>query len=186
MVQVLCLDAAGSPREWLSVEGAAKCVARGIVAWELGETCHTLRGGLNAITGRMSTIEVKPIISILSPVYFQAVNRTPQFGRSVLLRRDRLTCAYCGQVFRELDLTLDHIHPQSRGGLTDYMNIVASCRLCNNIKDCRTPEEAHMPLLYVPYVPSLQEKFILENRVILADQAEFLKASVPKDSRLWS
>ena len=186
MVQVLCLDAAGSPTEWLSIEDAAKCILRGIVAWDLGETFYTLRGGRNAITGRQSTIEVKPIISIRSPMHFQAANKIPPFGRSVLLRRDRLTCAYCGQVFKESELTLDHIHPQSRGGPTDYMNIVAACESCNNGKACRTPEEAHMPLLYVPYVPSLQEKFILENRVILADQAEFLKASVPKDSRLWS
>ena len=41
-----------------------------------------------------------------------------------------------------------------------------------------------MPLLYAPYVPSLWEDFILRNRRILADQMEFLLASVPRTSRL--
>jgi hypothetical protein len=41
-----------------------------------------------------------------------------------------------------------------------------------------------MPLLYVPYVPSQHEAFILRNRRILADQMEFLMAGVPAGSRL--
>ena len=48
----------------------------------------------------------------------------------------------------------------------------------------RTPEQARMPLLYAPYVPSLWEDFILRNRRILADQMEFLMAHLPKTSRL--
>ena len=47
-----------------------------------------------------------------------------------------------------------------------------------------TPEQANMPLIYTPYVPSLWEDFILRNRRILADQMEFLMAHVPKSSRL--
>jgi hypothetical protein len=53
---------------------------------------------------------------------------------------------------------------------------------CNHRKSHRTPEQAHMPLLYAPYVPSLWEDFILRNRRILADQMEFLIAHVPKSS----
>ena len=45
-------------------------------------------------------------------------------------------------------------------------------------------EQARMPLLYVPYVPSQHEAFILRNRRILADQMEFLMAGVPAGSRL--
>ncbi|MDO9612115.1 MAG: HNH endonuclease, partial [Serpentinimonas sp.] len=48
----------------------------------------------------------------------------------------------------------------------------------------RTPEQARMPLLYTPYVPSLWEDFILRNRRILADQMEFLAARLPRHSRL--
>ncbi len=64
------------------------------------------------------------------------------------------------------------------------MNVVTACRPCNHRKSHRTPEQAHMPLLYTPYVPSLWEDFILRNRRILADQMEFLMAHLPKSSRL--
>jgi hypothetical protein len=41
-----------------------------------------------------------------------------------------------------------------------------------------------MKLLYVPYAPNRAEYLILMNRTILADQMEFLKARVTKDSRI--
>ncbi len=53
-------------------------------------------------------------------------------------------------------------------------------------KRSRTPEQARMPLLYAPYVPSLWEDFILRNRRILSDQMAFLMAHVPKSSRLMA
>ena len=62
----------------------------------------------------------------------------------------------------------------------------SACRPCNHRKSHRTPEQAHMPLLYAPYVPSLWEDFILRNRRILADQMEFLMSHVPRSSRLLS
>jgi hypothetical protein len=64
------------------------------------------------------------------------------------------------------------------------MNVVTACQSCNHRKGNRTPEQAKMPLLYTPYIPSLWEDFILRNRRILADQMEFLLAHVPKSSRL--
>lgn len=65
------------------------------------------------------------------------------------------------------------------------MNCITACRACNGRKGNRTPEEAGMSLLYLPYVPSLHEDMILRGRRILADQMEFLLASVPKSSRLY-
>jgi len=62
--------------------------------------------------------------------------------------------------------------------------VVTACKSCNHRKGNRTPEQAHMGLLYAPYVPSLWEDFILRNRRILADQMEFLMSHLPKTSRL--
>ncbi|MGN6093164.1 MAG: hypothetical protein ACTHOL_12490, partial [Luteibacter jiangsuensis] len=47
----------------------------------------------------------------------------------------------------------------------------------------RTPQQAHMPLLAVPYRPSWVEHLILSNRNILADQMEFLVNHLPRDRR---
>jgi hypothetical protein len=41
-----------------------------------------------------------------------------------------------------------------------------------------------MPLLYLPYVPSRYESFLLEGRRIRADVHEWLAARLPKHSRL--
>ena len=46
------------------------------------------------------------------------------------------------------------------------------------------PDEAHLTLMYLPYVPSLHEDMILRGRRIVADQMDFLLASVPRSSRL--
>ena len=110
----------------------------------------------------------------------------PSLTNAKLFARDRNVCAYCGGHFQEQDLTREHIVPFARNGVDHWMNVVTSGRPCNHRKCPRTPEQAHMPLLYTPYVPSLWEDFILRNRRILADQMEFLMAHVPKSSRLLS
>jgi hypothetical protein len=76
----------------------------------------------------------------------------PLSRRGVMLR-DGYKCAYCGGRAS----TIDHIHPQSRGGEDSWMNWVAACFRCNNLKDNRTPKEAGMTLLFPPRVPTRLE-----------------------------
>ena len=42
----------------------------------------------------------------------------------------------------------------ARGGRWSWTNLVSACAACNGRKADRTPEEAGMPLVYLPYVPS--------------------------------
>ncbi|RDI30224.1 HNH endonuclease [Rhodococcus sp. AG1013] len=49
--------------------------------------------------------------------------------------------------------TVDHVFPRSRGGGDTYDNLVAACADCNGRKADRTPEEAGMPLLWIPRAP---------------------------------
>ena len=98
--------------------------------------------------------------------------------------RDRHVCAYCGSQLAVEHLTREHIRPTSRGGQDTWMNCITACRACNGRKGNRLPEETNMSLLYLPYVPNLHEDMILRGRRILADQMEFLLASVPRHSRL--
>jgi 5-methylcytosine-specific restriction endonuclease McrA len=108
----------------------------------------------------------------------------PGLTNSKLFARDRNICAYCGGHFHEEDLTREHIIPFAQNGIDSWMNVVTACKPCNHRKSSRTPEQANMPLLYAPYVPSLWEDFILRYRRILADQMEFLMAHLPHNSRL--
>lgn len=59
--------------------------------------------------------------------------------RSLILKRDRNTCQYCG--YSGDKLTVDHVVPKSRGGGETWENLAASCINCNNCKADRTPEE---------------------------------------------
>jgi len=111
-------------------------------------------------------------------------NATPPLNNRELFHRDRSICAFCGGQFNPLKLTCDHILPMSRGGGDAWMNVVTACRTCNQKKGNRTPEEAHMHLLYAPYIPNRAEFLILANRRILADQMEFLKQHVSANSRI--
>ena len=69
------------------------------------------------------------------------------FSRRVVIKRDQYCCKYCGDKLTSANLTIDHILPKSRGGLTSYNNCVVCCQLCNGKKANRTPEEAGLILL---------------------------------------
>ena len=182
---VLQLDIQGTPQAWISVEQAAVHHACQAVAWVEGAgPLRTLRGGWNAGTGRQSLIEVFPIMALAGASKLNLFDIVPAVHRRKLFRRDRHTCAYCGGVFAERNLQCEHIVPASRGGAWSWMNLVAACALCNGRKAACTPEEARMPLLYLPYVPSRFESFLLEGRHIRADVHEWLAARLPKGSRL--
>ena len=75
--------------------------------------------------------------------------------------RDRNVCAYCGNGRIEEDLTRVHIIPLAQRGVDSWINVVTACRGCNHRKSNRTPEQAHMPLLYTPYVPRPVGRFHL-------------------------
>ena len=183
-MKVLKLSAQGLPQSWISLEQAVIHYAADEVRWESGGEVAVFHGGHNAITGLQSIITVNSIIGTRGVPSINPFNLRPSLTNSKLFTRDRNICAYCGDVHHEEELTREHIIPFAQNGIDTRMNVVTACRACNHRKSSRTPEQAHMPLLYAPYVPSLWEDFILRNRRILADQMEFLMAHVPKSSRL--
>jgi 5-methylcytosine-specific restriction endonuclease McrA len=183
-MEVLQLDVSGRPQAWISAKEAAVIYASDGVAWTLGDTFYVLRGGMQRRTGLQSRIEVQPIIAVKGSVPSRAWRQTPALSNPKLFARDRGICAYCGDRCAFDELTREHIIPTSRGGLDSWMNCITACRPCNGHKGNRMPEEAKMSLMYLPYVPNLHEDMILRGRRILADQMEFLLASVPRHSRL--
>lgn len=187
MLKVLKVDATGTPQEWLSPERAASLIVSGDVAWTKGQTIAQLRGGHNT-EGVQSYIDIPAVLGTFGRAKIHLEGCVPYLGRhsnAKLFERDRHLCAYCGVRFHRLNLTRDHVMPVSRGGPDEWTNVVTACGTCNRHKDARTPEEAGMPLLYVPYQPNWYEDFILQmgGRVILADQMDFLAARLPRHSR---
>jgi 5-methylcytosine-specific restriction endonuclease McrA len=164
----------------MSWQDAACLYARGAVAWTLGDPCISVHGGTCRATGAQSVIELHPIIAARGHARPQALDPTPALTNAALFARDQQLCLYCGREFHRQQLTRDHVMPLSQGGRDHWENVVAACFHCNSRKGGRTPQQAGMPLLAVPYRPSWIEHLILSNRNILADQMAFLKSHLPK------
>lgn len=51
-----------------------------------------------------------------------------------IFKRDGFTCQYCGCRPPEVVLEVDHVHPESKGGSSDPLNLITACFPCNNGK----------------------------------------------------
>lgn len=169
---ILRLDRAGQPRGWCSPEEAATAYAKGDVCWALGEPAITLHGGTQRLSGKQSVLEIPAIIALRGRV---VSNFSTTLNNRALFRRDQHLCLYCGQAMSRSMLTRDHVVPVARSGRNDWTNCVTACRSCNNRKGSRTPEEASMPLLAVPFTPNPWEYTFLGRDRVLGDQMDYLR-----------
>ncbi len=174
MTAILRLDSAGSPMHWINQEEAAAYYTKGLVSWTLGKPFRILHGGHNRIIGQQSYLDIHPVISVRGALWTRS--RVPSLTNAALFRRDGHLCLYCGRQFKDHDLTRDHIVPISRGGRDTWTNTASCCKRCNSFKGAKTPEEAGMKLLAVPYTPNQYEFLYLTGRRILADQMDYLRA----------
>ena len=90
---------------------------------------------------------------ILLVAYDRVPKRHVRFSRHNIYARDRNRCQYCGRSFSRSELNLDHVVPRSKGGKSVWENVVCSCHRCNRLKGGRTPAEAGLRLVRLPYRP---------------------------------
>ena len=62
------------------------------------------------------------------------IDRISDAVRWEVWERDNFTCVHCGS---RRDLSIDHIHPQSKGGKATLENCQTLCRKCNSKKGAR-------------------------------------------------
>ena len=168
---------------------ARDAIASGIVAGPrliaAGPAVTTTAGHLHFLgaraDGTRSSMDINSIIAVSDRSRRYERGRPP-VSNKILFARDRHICLYCGHRFTVKELTRDHVTPVSRGGRDVYVNLATSCRACNARKDNRTPEEARMPLLAVPYEPDMASYLLLlaSGRRITACQQTFLEALADK------
>lgn len=185
--QVLRTDASGMPLEWVGYEDAVRLYHLGQVAYSCGSLLYRVHGGICAATGRQSVIEVNSIIATYGSSHIlKRVRRqyTPPLNNPALFKRDARLCMYCGVRFQRNELSRDHVTPLAQKGEDVWGNVVTACKRCNNHKAGRTPEQAGMELLAVPFTPTHAEYVYLQSKRVLADQMEFLLAHFPRKSPL--
>ena len=135
-----------------------------------------------------SVATVRRRIRIPRIVVLQAFDRVPmgriRFSRYNIFARDQHVCQYCGERFPRRLLNLDHVVPRSRGGRTNWENIVTSCIECNFAKGGRTPTEAGMALLRRPTKPRWSQ--LVSPRPRRAHYREWLPFLSPVDASYWN
>jgi 5-methylcytosine-specific restriction endonuclease McrA len=184
---VLRADVSGMPLEWIDYKEAARLYTQGQVAYTCGSRLYTLFGGINACTGRRTALEINSIVATVGHSGNPGSTRhdyVPPLNNQTLFRRDAHLCLYCGLRFPARELSRDHVRPFSQGGLDIWTNVVTACRRCNNQKASRTPEQARMQLIAVPFTPTYAEYVFLKGRRVLADQMQYLLAHFPRSSPL--
>lgn len=96
-------------------------------------------------------IQVPRVLRLLS--YDRMPRHAVRLSRHAIFARDSNICQYCGHRFGASQLSLDHVIPRSRGGMSTWENMVCACLKCNIRKGGRTPREAHMRLVRQPVRP---------------------------------
>lgn len=99
------------------------------------------------------TMEKPSVVRLVRGFKKKKVIDTVKFSRPRVYTRDKYKCQYCCTPGNFKDFTFDHVLPKSRGGKTNWGNIVTACKRCNTRKRDRTPEEAGMKLLKHPKKP---------------------------------
>ncbi|MFD0689399.1 HNH endonuclease [Actinomadura fibrosa] len=142
-MNVLVLNASYEPLQKVDLRHAIRMLVREVAVVEEAEEGRSI--------GRF------PVPRVLRLVRYVAMRwrhgRRPPWSKRGVYLRDRGRCGYCGQRGN----TIDHVHPQSRGGGNTWENTVLACGRCNNRKGDRTPAEAGLRLRWEPRAPRWED-----------------------------
>lgn len=184
--RVLAVDRAGRPIEWLGLRDTVHYYVLGQVAWTVGDVTAVVRGGVDR-RGRHTQLEVHAVIAVRGADAERLYGHVPALTNNALFARDGYRCMYCGERYAKGYLSRDHVVPKALGGPDTWENCLTACLVCNNHKADRTPEQAGMAPLALPYAPNHAEALLLANRRVLADQMHFLSAQMPRHRQMeWS
>ena len=92
--------------------------------------------------------------SVIALKSFIRPQSNPNFTRFNVFLRDKFSCQYCGS---KNELTFDHLLPRSKGGKTNWENVVTACSACNVKKGGRLIYNSGMILNKKPYQPTTED-----------------------------
>jgi 5-methylcytosine-specific restriction endonuclease McrA len=128
-----------------------------VVQWQKA-ICHEYTGEVDVLE-RYAEEARSPSIVIRFPCVARLNKRLVserkdiKFSRANVYARDHHMCQYCGVRPGVKGLNYDHVHPKSKGGKTDWWNVVSSCIPCNLRKGNKTLKQAGVKLLNLPVQP---------------------------------
>lgn len=113
----------------------------------IAEYDHTVRSARAEIR-LPSVIALKTYVNQHRPAGFNRWNVFVAYG---------FRCNYCGERFATNELTFEHVVPSSRGGRTDWSNIVPACEPCNHAKGNKTLAQTKLRLRRPIYHPTIAQ-----------------------------
>jgi len=114
------------------------------------------------------------VVRLLKSINAKFKKRIP-FSRRTVFFRDELVCQYCGEKLTLKNCTIDHVHPQSKGGKNTYLNCVTSCKPCNTGKDNKMLSETNMSLIKKPTHPSFADSLYFKMKSFGIDISDIWK-----------
>jgi 5-methylcytosine-specific restriction endonuclease McrA len=142
--RVLVLNASYEPINVCTVRRAAVLV--------LKERAEILERSEWTLHAENMTLPLPAVIRLITYVRIPRDAHRRKITRRAVFARDRWTCQYCGA--ERGKLTVDHVIPRSKGGTSQWDNIVTCCAPCNRRKGDRLPVQANMIPTRAPKAPS--------------------------------
>ena len=138
MAQALLLDATYEPVRLVPTRRAVLLV--------LAEKAEVVEHSGEVLRSEKRAIPVPSVIRLVRVV---RIPYKVKLSRRAVAARDHGLCGYCGRPGE----TMDHVVPRSRGGKTEWDNLVWACKACNTRKADRLLSEVRMALRVKPYAP---------------------------------
>lgn len=127
------------------------CTVRRAVVLLLKEKAELVEHAARELHSATAVMARPVVIRLLSYVRIPRDTHRRKITRRAVFARDDWTCQYCGS---RSNLTVDHVVPRSKGGSSNWENIVASCAPCNRRKGNALPRQAGMRLSRQPGTPN--------------------------------
>ena len=126
------------------------CTVRRAVVLMLKEKAELVEHADWRLRSESSSVARPVVIRLVSYVRVPRDAHRRKITRRAVFARDGWACQYCGA---SSNLTVDHVIPRSKGGSSNWENIVASCAPCNRRKGDRLPRQANMHPRRTPSTP---------------------------------
>jgi len=117
------------------------CSVRRAVILLLKHRAEMVEEGLSSLRSERTSVARPAVIRLSHYVRLPRDAHRRKITRRAVFARDGWECQYCGC---RSQLTVDHVIPRSKGGSSEWENIVASCAPCNRRKGDLLPRQANM------------------------------------------
>jgi len=111
--------------------------------------------------------------SVLLLKSYKQFSKHAKWSKRNVKVRDNFKCQYCGKTFSERSLTIDHVIPRAKGGITSWVNTVAACKPCNAKKKDNHKKPLKKPIRPTYY--NLAKKLLKREKLKHPEWAEYMR-----------